>query len=378
MRENRKYQTCSRCVMDTSAENISFSNGVCNYCSEFLERSSSILFKLEDIRRQELNEFVSKVKSDGKGKKYDCIIGVSGGVDSSWSLVKAVELGLRPLAVHMDNGWNSELAQNNIENLVRSLGVDLFTHVINWKEYRSLMQAFFDADVLDIELLYDNAMLAVNYQQANANNVKYILAGTNQATEGMRMPPNWSWWYKRDKKNIKAIGRQFGADHLNTFPSIGTLKFLWYEYVKNISWKSFLNYFEYNKSIVLDDLEKHYGYRRYPYKHYESVFTRFYQGYILPKKFGVDKRRLHMSTLIISGQLSREDAIDQLLLSPYPIESDLERDKEYFLKKMDWSQDQLDGYLKSPERSHLDYPSEKALWDSWISLLGHVKRLLPN
>ena len=193
---------CNRCVMDTTAADITFDeNGVCNYCTEFLSRSGHILNKSPEQRKVELDAFVSKVKADGKGKKYDCIVGVSGGVDSSWVLVKAVELGLRPLAVHMDNGWNSELAQNNIANLIKYLNVDLYTHVIDWQEYRGLMQAFFDADVIDIELLYDNAMLSVNYQKASYYGLKYILSGSNQSYEGMAMPKNWNW-LKFDKRNI--------------------------------------------------------------------------------------------------------------------------------------------------------------------------------
>src|SRR5215510_469610 len=182
----KTYQECTRCVMDTSASDITFDErGVCNYCSEYIERFHGVLNMGQAAREEGLNRFVAQVKAAGIGKLYDCIIGVSGGVDSSWVLVKAVELGLRPLAVHMDNGWNSELAQNNIANLVRGLGVDLYTHVIDWDEYRNLMQAFFDADVIDVELLYDNAMMAVNYDQATRYGLKYILAGSNQSTEGM-------------------------------------------------------------------------------------------------------------------------------------------------------------------------------------------------
>ncbi|OXR47860.1 ExsB family protein, partial [Pusillimonas sp. T2] len=172
--------------MDTSASDIRFdANGVCNYCTDFLARSSHIIHAESGTKQRQLEAFVERIKREGHGKRYDCIVGVSGGVDSSWVLVQVVELGLRPLAVHMDNGWNSELAQNNIANLVQGLGVDLYTHVIDWPEYRALMQAFFDADVIDVELLYDNAMLAVNYQQAEAHGVKWILSGSNQATEGM-------------------------------------------------------------------------------------------------------------------------------------------------------------------------------------------------
>lgn len=193
---NEEQKRCKRCLMDTTAKDITFDeDGYCNYCTEFLESLNNPNRKIS----LPLNELVEKIKADGKGKEYDCVVGVSGGVDSSYTLVKVKELGLRPLAVHMDNGWDSELAANNIKNLVEKLGVDLYTHVIDWEEYRELMQAFFDADVIDVELLYDNAMLAVCYQQAGKYGVKYILAGSNTATEGMRLPENWNW-FKRDKK----------------------------------------------------------------------------------------------------------------------------------------------------------------------------------
>lgn len=349
--------------MDTSASDIIFdSEGVCNYCTEFLERSGHIVFKDPSVRAQELEQLIERVKADGRGKRYDCVIGVSGGVDSSWALVQAVKLGLRPLAVHMDNGWNSELAQNNIANLIKGLGVDLYTHVIDWAEYRGLMQSFFDAHVIDVELLYDNAMLAVNFKQASDFKVHNILAGTNQATEGLYIPQDWNW-FKYDRKNIKSLASVFGNVRIKTFPAIGTLNFVVYSYLKKIKWVSFLDYFEYNKFESLNYLEENYRYKRYPYKHYESVFTRFYQGYILPNKFNVDKRRVHLSTLVMSGQMTRDDAICQLKEIPYPSEGALNDDIQYFLKKMGWSRDQLDHYINTPEIKHDQYPSEKKLWD---------------
>lgn len=360
---NKSYQVCTRCVMDTSASDISFDeHGVCSYCTEFLARSGHILHQDPTQRTQELSTFVAKVKAAGKEKPYDCIIGVSGGVDSSWVLVQAVKLGLRPLAVHMDNGWNSELAQNNIANLVRGLGVDLYTHVIDWNEYKKLMQAFFDADVIDVELLYDNAMLAVNYQQASKHGVKFILSGSNQATEGMRMPPGWNW-FKQDARNIRALGHQFGKVSIKTFPTISTINVIYYGYLKKIQWVSFLDYLPYNKFEVLDALEREYGYKRYPFKHYESVFTRFYQGYLLPRKFGVDKRRLHLGTIVASGQMKREEALRGLEGIAYPSEQAQEEDIKYFLKKMGWSQGQLEAYLNRPGIGHDSYPSEKGFRD---------------
>lgn len=304
---------------------------------------------------------MNKVKSDGK-KKYDCIVGVSGGVDSSYALLKAKELGLRPLAVHMDNGWDSELASNNIKNLVEKLNVDLCTYVIDWKEYRELMQAFFDADVIDVELLYDNAMLAVCYQQADKYGIKYILAGTNTSTEGMKLPKNWNW-FKYDKKNIRNLAKLRNVK-LKTFPAIGTLDFVNFEFVKKIKWISFLDYLsKYSKSDALKILQEGFSYQSYPYKHYESVFTRLYQGFILPVKFGVDKRKNHLSTLVLTGEMKKEEAEHLLKEIPYPNEQELINDIEYFLERMEWSKGNFMEYLKRPEKPHSIYGSEIQLWE---------------
>jgi N-acetyl sugar amidotransferase len=357
------YKICSRCVMDTSAIDITFDDdGVCNYCTDFIDDYGHVLDKDPEQRRLELNLFLDAVKENGKGNQYDCVIGVSGGVDSSWALVQAVKHGLRPLAVHMDNGWDSELAQNNIANLVKKLDVDLYTLVINWTEYRSLMQAFFDADVVDVELLYDNAMYAVNYQQAAKHKVKHILAGTNQATEGMHVPDEWNW-FKFDKRNIKSIGKRFGDIRLNTFPSLGTIEFIYYEFIKKIRWVPFLDNFEYNKLETIETLKQEFGFKSYPFKHYESIFTRFYQGYILPNKFKIDKRRVHLGALVISGQMTREQALSGIDGIAYPSERSLEDDKIYFSKKMGWTLQQLQDYINRPPKAHLEYPSERFLWN---------------
>lgn len=358
--------------MDTTATDIAFDkDGVCNYCTDFLARSGHILNEKAADKEIRLEKLVQKIKIEGQGKPYDCIVGVSGGVDSSWTLVEVKRLGLRPLAVHMDNGWNSELAQNNIENLVTKLGVDLYTHVIEWDEYRKLMQAFFDADVIDVELLYDNAMAAVNYRQAVKYGLKYILAGTNQATEGMFIPVGWNW-FKFDKRNIIALAKRGGVGGIKTFPAFGTIQYVWSKFVRKIQWTSFLDYVPYNKFDALDQLEMNFGYKRYPYKHYESIFTRFYQGYILPEKFGVDKRKLHFSTLVTSGQMTREEAIKGLEGIPYPSEKDLEADIAYFLKKMRWTQQELQEYLMRPEVPHNFYSTEKPLWDFLFNLYTKI------
>lgn len=368
------YQICTRCVLDTTAKEISFDkDGICNYCTDFVRRSSKMLNENAEEKKHKLDAFVVKVKEAGKGKKYNCIVGVSGGADSSWTLVQAVKLGLKPLAVHMDNGWNSELAQNNISNLVNKLGVDLYTHVIDWAEYKQLMQAFFDADVIDVELLYDNAMLAVNYKLAAKYGIKYILSGSNQATEGIYTPNGWNW-YKFDKRNIKAIGKRFAGINPKTFPYFSTIDYLWYQFGRSIKWAAPLDLMEYNKAEAMNYMKEHYGYKLYPYKHYESVFTRFYQGYILPNKFNVDKRLLHFSALVVSGQITREEALERSKGIAYPSVEELENDKEYFLKKMGWKVEDLVQYLARPEVSHSAYPTEKPLWGLFIKAARLLKR----
>lgn len=358
--QTNSIRICNRCIMDTTADGLRFDeSGNCSYCSDFLDKLEKA--QISGYTNVDLTKLLDRIKRDGKNKPYDCIIGVSGGVDSSYVLYLAKQHGLRPLAVHMDNGWNSELATNNISNLVEKLGVDLYTHVIDWQEYRTMMQAFFDADVIDVELLYDNAMMAVNYSLANKYSIKYILAGTNRATEGMAMPKNWNW-FKYDKKNIFSIVKKFSNVKIKSFPSISTLKLGYMTYVKKIKWISFLDYFDYNKNEALEIL-KTYGYKPYPYKHYESVFTRFYQGYILPNKFGVDKRKLHLSTLICTGQMQREDAVSLMSQIPYPSMQELNTDMDYFLKKMGWNPAMLREYIDRAPKSHAIYGTEKPVFD---------------
>jgi N-acetyl sugar amidotransferase len=360
--------------MNSGAQGMVFdSEGRCNYCTNMLVALAAYRPGDPSQLANKLADFTRTVREAGKAKQYDCIVGVSGGADSAYALYLAKQQGLRPLAVHMDNGWNSELAVNNIENLVRKLDVDLYTHVVDWREYRALQQAFFDADVIDVELLYDNAMLAVNYGLARRYGIKFILSGSNTTTEGMRVPANYNW-NKFDRKNILGIARRDGV-RVRSLPTIGVLGFAWNRMVRGIRWVPFLDYIDYNKQRCLDLLVKEIGYRPYPYKHYESIFTRFYQGHILPKKFGVDKRRLHFSSLICSGQMTRESASHLLTQSPYPNPDDLQVDIEYFLKKMDWSASDLEAYLARPARAHDEFPSEAKLYARLVAL---QKRYLPG
>ena len=354
-----EYRMCSRCIMDTTAQDISFDeNGVCSYCTNFLNLLNRVHFN-ETLHRELLERTVKKIKKSGKNENYDCIVGVSGGLDSSFVLYNARKLGLRPLAVHLDNGWNSELAVSNIEKLVKSLNVDLYTHVINWEEFKDLQIAFFKAHVVDIELLTDHAITAILYKIAHERQIRYLVSGTNVASEGMRIPPNWAH-LKIDFKNIKAIYKRFGnGKRLETFPTIGLVKYVKYTLLDKIKWLSILDFMPYKKDEAIQILIKETGWRPYEKKHYESIFTRFYQGYILPKKFNIDKRKLHYSTLICSGQMSIEKALELLRMSTYDNQLLLKEDEEYVLKKLGFSPKEFEEYLNSPPVSHDYYPSSE-------------------
>jgi N-acetyl sugar amidotransferase len=360
--------SCKICVMNSTVSDIIFDkNGQCNYCKKFIK-------KIDLIKKTkfDLDQLVLNIKSKKKNSKYDCIVGLSGGIDSSYTLTKVVELGLKPLAVHMDNGWNSELAQSNIENLVKSLKVDLYTYVIEWSEYRSMMESFFESDVLDIELLMDNAMLSVNYEMAKKENLQFILSGSNTSTEGMDMPKNMNW-IKFDKKNIESIIKIFGNNKIKTYPSIGVFDLVRYIIQNKIKWINFLDYFDYKKDKATKFLEEKYNFKPYEYKHYESIFTRFYQGYILPKKFKIDKRILHLSTLIITNQITRNDAIKLLARQPYSSEIKLKEDKEYFLKKMNWTEKKLKNYIQRPAKSHYQYPNSRFIYECLLKFYKLIK-----
>ena len=365
-------QVCKRCIMDTTANEITFDKkGNCNYCTDLIKRLN--IAKKKDVQNN-LENLVNNIKKNNRKKKYDCIIGLSGGVDSSYTLLKSIEMGLRPLAVHLDNGWNSELAQHNISNLVNILNVDLYTHVVDWTEYKNFQEAFFKANVIDIELLMDNAMLAINYKLANKYNIKNILSGTNTSTEGMKIPNNWSW-FKNDVKNIKYIGKKFTNQKIKTLPTFSTFDFIYYELFKKIKWVLFLDNLDYVKEDAIKELINKCNYKPYPYKHYESVFTRFYQAYILPKKFNVDKRKLHLSNLIITNQMNRENALLKLSESAYTSQEEEKKDINYFLKKMDWSSKKFQNYLQEPEIKHDFYPSEIKLWNNLKLIYINLKKI---
>ena len=356
----RTYQICTKCVMDTSDSEIAFDkDGVCNHCHEYVKEKKIFIIDDKAVRDQKLKNIITEIKESSKSKKYDCIVGISGGVDSSYVAYLAKKWGLRTLLVHLDNGWNSELAVKNIENIVKKTEFDLYTLVINWNEFKDLQRSFFLADVIDLEMLSDHAIGASVVKLTRQYKINYLLSGQNFVTEAV-MPRSW-YWRKQDSINIKAIHKKFGSVKLKTFPFLGTIMKTFYQYTTVAKTIPVLDYLDYNKEDVMKTLEKELDWQYYGGKHYESLFTRFYQGFILPKKFGVDKRRAHLSTLINSEQTTREKAIIELENEVYPVKLQ-EEDFELACKKLSFSRDEMNDYIKRPERPHLNYSSDEYIY----------------
>jgi N-acetyl sugar amidotransferase len=350
------YQVCSRCILDTNDyPAITFDdNGVCSVCHIYDDLARKTV-KRGDSASRAIDAMLLEIKSKGKKNEYDCLIGVSGGVDSTYLAWKAKEWGLRPLILHVDNGWNTELSVMNIENLVKKLGFDLFTYVIDWNEIRDLQLSYMKASVLDIDIPTDNAYAAAIFKIANEKNIKYIITGHNTVTEGW-LPPTFTH-FKYDIINMKAIHKKFGSVPLKTFPYLGVTKGWYYMKIKGLKTYSPLNWIDYDKGAVKKFIQEELGWRDYGGKHYENIFTRFYQGYILYKKFGVDKRKSHMSTLICSGQITREEALEEIKKNPYPSEELLQEDREYLIKKLGINEAEFERLMALPVKQHTDYPS---------------------
>ena len=366
---DREYRICRRCVMDTSDPEIAFDgNGVCNHCREYDRIAGRRLFTGED-RQRRLEALVARIKERGRGKEYDCIVGLSGGVDSSYLAQKAVELGLRPLAVHLDNGWNSELAVGNIERIVKSIGIDLHTHVIDWEEFRDLQLSFLRASVVDIEMLTDHAIAAAIYRVAAERRIRFFLSGANLATESV-MPRSWFYANKLDSRNIRAIWRKHGSGRpLRTFPLLGAWEYACILSGRKVEIVPLLDYLPYDKEAAKQALIRDLGWVDYGGKHYESRFTRFYQAYILPKKFGVDKRRAHLSSLIHSGQATRDQALVFMEDRLYGAE-ELREEKEFVAKKFGMSVPEFDRIMTFPPRDHMEYSN----YEQWLQLALRIKR----
>lgn len=369
---NNNYQQCSVSVMDTISDpDIVFDEkGVSNYYYDYKKAYAERVITGQEGRRR-FEKVAEQIKKDGKGKPYDCIMGLSGGVDSTYVAMLAKEFGLRPLAMHFDNGWNSELAVKNIENIVNRLGFDLHTNVINWEEFKDLQISYLKASVIDIEAITDHAIFATLFRYAGEHDIKYLLSGTNVQTENT-LPRSWIH-AKTDHVNIKSIHKAYGKVPLKTFPFMDAKVKRYYQQVKGVQSVSVLDYFEYNKAEVKRRIQEELGWRDYGGKHYESIWTRFYQGYILPEKFKVDKRKAHLSDLIFGGQMTKEQALAELGKPIYD-EVVFKQDYEFVLKKLGFTEDEFQQIMKQPPRSHYDFDYEMPI-DKRYPLLKPVKQL---
>lgn len=362
------YQICSRCILDTKDyPEISFDeNGVCNVCKTFDDLKKRTVFAGEE-GKYKLDQLIDSIKVSGKGKEYDCVLAISGGADSSYLAYLCRQWGLNPIALHVDNGWNSELAVKNIENTVNKLGFDLFTFVIDWEELRDLQRAYLKSSVVDLDIPSENALLGAFFQTARKFKVKYILTGHNTMTEGW-LPPNFTSQYKLDTMNLRAIQKRFGTVRLRKYPAIGFFRHFLFTRMMSIRMVNPLNYTEYNKENVKKILTEKLQWRDYGGKHFENVFTRFYQGYILPEKYGIDKRKSHYSTLVCSGQITREEALKEILKPPYKSNELLYSDREFFLKKLGMTESDFDFFMQQEVVPHSAFSS----YLTWHSRLKPV------
>lgn len=359
-----EYQQCTKCIMDTTDTEIVFDkNGVCNHCLEYIELEKKAVLKGEAAAKK-IEEIVGRIKDHSKGKKYDCAIGVSGGVDSSYLIwYLKTQLGLNPLAIHFDSGWNSEIAVSNVYNIVRKLDIDLHTHVIDWEKFKDLQLAYFKASVLDIDVPADYLIFASLFKVAAQNKIKYLISGSNIVTEAI-LPKTWTFRRKFDKQNLLDIHRQFGSKKLKNFPMLGKWERLYYNKIKKLEYLHLLNYIDYNKKDAVETIKRELGWKDYGGKHFESIFTRFYQGYILPVKFNIDKRKAHLSNLIVSGQMTREEALKELEQNPYTEEM-IKADKQFFIKKFGLTEAEFDKIMAQPIRAHEEFAMERSIYESY-------------
>lgn len=360
---NKEYKICTNCVMDNSDSKIVFDNdGICDHCNTYY---TDILPKWHTDERghKALEEIVVKIKKEGKGKDFDCLMGMSGGIDSSYLLYVMVEkYGLRPLVFHVDAGWNSQIAVNNIERLVDGLGLDLYTEVINWEEIKDLQLAFFKSGVSHIDTPQDHSFFATMYKFASKHNIKHILTGGNYSTECVRNPLEWMY-YQSDSIQLKDIYKKHGTGKLKDYP---ISNILWHKvylpYIKGIKLIRPLDFFPYNKDEAMQLLVDKFGYQKYPQKHFESRFTRFYEGYWLPMKFGFDTRKVQYSSLILTNQMTREEALESLSKPAYDPNT-IKQDFEYIATKLGISVEELQSYMDAPNKTYKDYKSQDSIYN---------------
>ncbi|MEO6589974.1 MAG: N-acetyl sugar amidotransferase [Pyrinomonadaceae bacterium] len=354
--EVNNYRQCLRCVMDTTDREIVFDDeGYCNHCTEFIKRRSSLEYEnTED--EETLNRITENIKRAGKGREFDCVIGISGGVDSCYTAYLAKKKGLRILAVHLDNGWNSEEAVQNVKNIASKLDIEYESYVLDWTEFRDIQLAFLKASIPEAETPTDMAIPAALHHYAAKYNVKYILSGGNQATEGI-LPASWHYNAK-DMKYFNYIQSHFGGKKIRKFPTFGFEKELYFKFVRGIRMVYALNYVPYEKESAMEILKSKFDWKFYGGKHYESKYTKFIQSYYLFEKFPIDYRRATLSSQICLGDVKRENALDELKSKPYD-PADIEREKRYISKKLQISLDELENIINLPAKWYWDYPNDK-------------------
>ena len=346
--------------MDISDPEIQFnSEGYCNHCEDALERKETQWFPTIEGERK-LKEIVDSIKQTEKNNEYDCIVGLSGGIDSSYMAYKIVELGLRPLVVHVDCGWNSEMAVKNVENIVKRLNLDLHTHVVDWQEMKDLQLAYFKASVANQDVPQDHAIFAALYSFAIRNNIRYVFNGSNFATESI-LPKAWGY-NALDYKSLKAIHKRFGNRKLKRYPHVTFFRrYFYFTFVKRMKIVKLLNMIPYNKEEAMKIMKEDLDWQYYGGKHHESRFTKFFQAYYLPHKFGYDKRRAHLSSLIVSGQISREEALNEMKKEIYPNNSHI-KDMEYVAKKLGVTMEEFNEIIALPNKTYRDYPNNEKLF----------------
>jgi len=379
MKKNEKYQICTQCVMDTSDPDIVFDdNGVCNHCTNAIKMLKQPPYSLAPIDKEKiLNEFIQRIKKKGKSKKYDCVIGLSGGVDSSYTAYLVKQWGLRPIAAHLDNGWDSEESTRNIENICRTLDIDLYTNVLDWKEFKDLQMAFLKASTPDSEIPSDNIIMETLYSIANKHGIKYILSGCNTSSESI-LPKAWSQGHY-DKQYITSVYKKYGKKKKLSIPIFSFYHKYLYRLFKGIKYVNTLDYIQYDKEQAKEYLKQHLNWQDYGRKHGESTYTRIFQEYILPHKFGYDKRRAHYSSLIAAGQLSRHDAMEMLKQPLYVNQIDLENDIMYLCNKFGISRDEFDKIMALPVKSMNDYPNEyKTIRYKLFKVLLGIRKLMKH
>jgi len=368
---NMSYQVCTRCLMDTTDPEITFNElGQCNNCTSYLERAAIRLIAPEK-RDEELQKLINTIKEKGKGKEYDCIIGVSGGTDSTYVAYKVKELGLRPIAIHLDNGWNSELAVKNIENTLTKLNIPLFTHVIDWEEFRDIQLSFLYASTPDMEIPTDHAINALLFNQAAKFGIEYIISGSNFNDEGA-FPESWAYGHL-DWKYISGIHNKFGKHKIKTFPHLPLPKLMYYTLVKRIKTIAILNYMHFEKTEARKILTEKLDWVDYGGKHNESLYTKFIQEYVLPKKFNIDVRKPYYSGPVLRSQMTREHALE-MLQQPIATEKSLADQKEYMMKKLELSENDFNSIMTAPLKKNSDYPSNKKTFARLRNLLNMARK----